>query len=847
MVRSSRWLRIILAAIALLLVFDYGVSAILRSGWLNARFTHRLGAAFGRPVEVSNYSFSLLKGPRLEANYITVGEDPRFGSEYFLRADQLAVGLRLTALLRGRIELGTLSFVNPHLNLVHLPDGEWNLESWLPRPPGDMTASVVAIAGSARPGRIEISGGRVDFKSDGDKMPFALVNIDGGVEQAAPGSWRLDLQAQPFRAAVAVQQAGELRLTGVVGGTSSRLRPANLHLDWSDASLSDVLRLARGADYGIRGLLAIEVAAQTVGDGWRYTSRAELSQVHRWNLPLRADAPAVNIQADTRWVPGEGQLRLTQALIETPNSNIRATGGVEWKFDPRSSRIAVKNTLLELTSPGIRLGDLLAWCRAFHSGVEDHIALAGMAGVDLAIAGWPPRIENGSIATEGATLSGASLPDRFQLHRAVVEFTPKRILIPATMISSADGAQSFHLRAILDRRAHSHSEWTLDGTSRDVQTLFASASALGYKLPQGWLLDGPAQFRLEWKGAAWPAIGRTQGSISLAGLKIRAPFLNREITQVRGTVNLYPSGRRIQLASADAFAANWSGTLERKNAADGWQFALAADSLDAAEVNRWLNPQRREGLLDRVFPFFASTPRPAAVSSWLKGDGTIVLSEFTLAPFALHRVRTNVAVTGRKLELSDSRAEFYGGALFGSANLDLTTQPSYLVKASFRNVDLSRMAAGKVTLTGLFGGFATGVLQITANGLGRDELLHSLRCQGDAQIRKAEYETIDLAQSFGAGERVPGASSFPEASAEFACANEQVHFSSLELSGKHEKFTAKGYVDYQRRINLEFRSLPAEDAKDSPSAAANPPAIFHLAGTLKSPVFTRIPSRSAPK
>ena len=51
-------------------------------------------SAFGRPVEVGSYDFSFWDGPSLEANSVTVGEDPRFGQEYFLRADSMTVRLR---------------------------------------------------------------------------------------------------------------------------------------------------------------------------------------------------------------------------------------------------------------------------------------------------------------------------------------------------------------------------------------------------------------------------------------------------------------------------------------------------------------------------------------------------------------------------------------------------------------------------------------------------------------------------------------------------------------------------------------------------------------------------------
>jgi hypothetical protein len=847
MVRSTRWLRTILAAVALFLVLDYGVSGLLRSGWLHERFTHRLEAAFGRPVDVSNYSFSLLEGPRLEANYITVGEDPRFGNEYFLRADQLAVGLQWTALLRGRIELSALSFSNPHLNLVRLPDGEWNLESWLPRPPGSLSSLSLASHGSVRPQSIEVSGGRVDFRTGADKWPFALVNVDGSVEQSAPGSWRMNLKAQPFRATVAVQQAGELRLIGLVGGTSSRLRPASLELDWSDASLSDVLRLARGTDYAMRGVLAFQLTARTAGPAWDFFSRAQLRQLHQWNLPLRADDPAANFDVDARWVPGRGRLEIVRAIIETPRSNVHATGGVEWTLDPRFARISVKDTRLELLSSGIQLGDLLTWYRAFHAGVAGQLALAGMAGGDVIISGWPPRIEEGSLATEGATLGGGSLPAVFHLGHAAMEFSPKKIAIPVATIMTGDGAEVFRVQGVLDRREGAQSDWKLDGRSRNVETLLTSASALGYGLPPGWAVDGPAQVHLEWKGAPWPAVRRTQGTIALSGVKIRTPFLNREITRVKAALNLSPKDLKVQLVSADAFATNWSGTIERKDASGGWQFALAADALDATEMDGWLNPHRREGLLDRVFPFLASSPQPLRVPKWLEGRGTLTLTQLTVAPFSLRQVHADASVAGRNLELSNAQADFYGGTLFGSIRLDLTSQPSYNLSARFRRVNLSQLAARTVSLADLFGGIASGNLQISARGIGRDALLHSLSCQGDAQIRDAEYGGLDLAESLRTGERQSGVSSFPEASAEFSCENGRVHFSRLTFSTPHESFVSIGDVDFLRRINFELQTLSSESAKDFPSPAADPSPVMKLTGTLMAPELTRVARRPAPK
>src|SRR5271170_4546173 len=111
--RRRRWLWGI-AIVALVLVCADGAAHLLVARTrIRRRLTARLEAAFGRPVEVGSYGFSILPVPRLIAYSISVAEEPRFGYEYFLRAESLTASLRWQPLLRGRIELGTLSFSHP--------------------------------------------------------------------------------------------------------------------------------------------------------------------------------------------------------------------------------------------------------------------------------------------------------------------------------------------------------------------------------------------------------------------------------------------------------------------------------------------------------------------------------------------------------------------------------------------------------------------------------------------------------------------------------------------------------------------------------------------------------------
>src|SRR5215813_10595108 len=109
---KRRRLRIVLAVGIVVFAASWGLSAALHDGWARRSLLAHLAASFGRPVEVDYFDFSLLSGFRLEAHGVRVSEDPRFGAEDFLRADELTAVPRWIQLLRGRLELGTLSVTN---------------------------------------------------------------------------------------------------------------------------------------------------------------------------------------------------------------------------------------------------------------------------------------------------------------------------------------------------------------------------------------------------------------------------------------------------------------------------------------------------------------------------------------------------------------------------------------------------------------------------------------------------------------------------------------------------------------------------------------------------------------
>jgi len=96
-------------------------------------------------------------------------------------------------LLRGRFELGTLQLDSPSLIFTAMPKaaGIWN--AGLPAAVSTLGAAIAAVPGAqATPAhhlqKIEISDGRASFKLGDDKTSFAFIQVEGSVEQTAPGA-----------------------------------------------------------------------------------------------------------------------------------------------------------------------------------------------------------------------------------------------------------------------------------------------------------------------------------------------------------------------------------------------------------------------------------------------------------------------------------------------------------------------------------------------------------------------------------------------------------------------------------------------------------------------------------
>ncbi len=821
--RSRKALRRAALFAMLLVVADGGLNLWLRRPSVKRALTARLERAFGRKVRVESYGFSLLSGARLEANGVRVAEDPRFGGEYFLRADVLTVGPRWSALAKGRIAPGTLSLEQPSLNLVISEDGKWNLAEWLPRP----AAGGGPAGGAERFTRLEVNHGRINFKRGKEKLAFALVEATGYVEENGVGRWEVDLEAQPWRAAVQLQQAGELRLRGTVGGVSSRFRPVDLELDWAEGSISDLLRLVWRYDYGARGAFSGVAEAHSDGPRWAVIVRAQVRRLHRWDLAMRADNPVANVNAKAEWLPESGGMRLEKGEVELPRSKIEVEGGVGRGED------AGKNLRLEVRSEGVNLEDVLAWLRAFRGGVASELGVQGTARVKLEMKGWPPQPVDGEIDLENAKIEGGSLRAAVHAQELPVMVNGEGMELREGKIGLGTDGGDFQVQG----KARWGEDWPwkvkVEGKAEDAADLVDLAAAFGWNLPEGWGAQGPVEVSLGWKGngqsgGAWP-----RGEIRSEGLAVRTPFLS-QAARLAGQMGLAEKELKIALNSSQALGTNWSGTLERDAATKGWRWNLRAEHIQSAEIGRWVNAGKREGLLSRLLPFLNEGEQREAEPK-VKGKGKLSAGEWDVGPAEILNLRAESFWDGKKWGLDKAQGQIAGGSVQGSMRAISGAKPEYGAIVKFDRVDLGKLSAGSGSLRGRLEGKASGEMQIEATGLDRNSLGASLECRGAAEVEKLSIKGMDLKETIEEGKLVSGRSEFRHAETNFRCGGGSLTLDPLKMG---EAVRGSGSGDYGGSLNFQL------ETQATASGAEQGPAIT-LTGTMAAPKIARRPAAQA--
>lgn len=819
--------------VILIILLQSGVSFLARTRRMHVYLVAQLEKAFGRQVEVGSFDARILPSPQLSADRVTVGEDPAFGHEYFLRADQLRAGVRWLGLLRGHFEFGTMSLTRPSLILVRNAEGRWNLERWLP-PAKSAAPQDSRVFGPSLPSapvnrleRIEFDDGRINFKALDDKLPFAFTSVSGSVEQISPGRWQLQLEAQPWRSGVSLQSAGTIKVQGDVAGTSARLQPAQIAAHWSDASLADAFRLLRGQDYGIRGTFALDVMVKSgtaAGDApgdWKFLVQGNARQIHRWDLTERPDNPRLNVNVNGRWNIGTATMVAEEFVAEAPRSNVRGIFRLTGGTTPSSE--------LRVDSLGVQASDLLAWYRAFHSDVAEGVTAEQFFTGGMIVRGWPLSLESAAISSSGGIVKLPGLADPMRIgpfsggrERGALSIGPVRIALGGDVREvmapkrrrvalAMDNAADLTFVHDLNTQAGSIS---VEGNIHRVEDFLKLSATLGRQLNYGWELTGQATAAAKWEwkklfDGQWSGrVGFSRANLTVAGLNQPLKLLESELDWI--------DGRRVaRIVKVEGFGGLWTGNIEevastRAGLGPQWNFHLYADQLNAADLDRWVGPRARPSWLQRLLPQLLGGSAPSAPASELvrriNAEGELGIAQLTIEKLRLSKVLARGSLHDLQLDIREAQADWAGGKVGAKISARFLPRPSYQIEAKLDHVKLSQLP-GTGRIAERLGGSASGNLELKTTGVGREELLGKLAGHGDFQLDQVEFRGWDVNASVADGAVQTGVSRWPAGEGSLLLKNSSITLEDFHLDGARQLTLVNGTLSFARIADLSIETV----------------------------------------
>ena len=660
------------------------------------RFRHgilqAISEGLGRPVRAGSVELILLPRPAFVLHRFTVAEDPAYGAEPVLMAGTVTASLRASTLWHRRVEIATLSFDAPSLNLTRNAAGSWNFETLLhssSTPAGPATGAKSASAGMPFP-YVEASEARINFKSGVEKLPFSLEGTDLALWKESGGEWHLRIKARPVRTDLTVADAGQIRGEAVLHASGPlEDAPVRASLEWRRVQLGDVDRMLQGKDDNWRGVVDWTAHAQGTLASVLISTDVQVSEFRRAEF-VPAAQMGLHLQCHGAYVrrrdaldglqcsapAGDGMLRVVAAGM-LPLSSNGANGAPDAGASSAGGPPAI--TLLVQHVPAQSVLEML---RHVHPGVPSAAVVSGELNGTVACQWAGIRLPNGCSGQLQSTSLALRLPQfarPLQLSRltlAAAEGSPGIWQLQPSPVSLGAGTAATWSGTF----SASSLALRITGPAK-LRNVFRLAQAFRIPALSGdvRVSHGSAQLALAVQ-AAWlpqPLFSTTPGPQSIGF----APSLWTGNVQIRNAVITLPVLRRpLQLASAEIElapgTAGWnhlSGTYGHVPF-DGslrWQFPCAstapgcartlllhARSLNAADFLASL--QIKSGpshLLELVNPWAASVPKLPQL------DAIVSVDLLTFGRLPIEHAALDLGMGGQTAELKSISGNVLGGTI----------------------------------------------------------------------------------------------------------------------------------------------------------------------------------------
>jgi len=710
---------------------------------LRTRLVNSISAALGHSVEVASVHVHLLPRPGFDLEKFVVREDPAFGAEPLLRAEDVTASLRLSSLLHGRLEIARLSLTEPSLNLVRNAQGHWNLEPLLERTAKLQVAPTSKSKGESRPAfpYIEASGGRINFKLGVEKKPYALTDANFSLWQDSENSWGVRLNAQPVRTDFNLSDTGTIRVVGSWQRAATlRETPLQFTFLWERAQLGQLSKLAYGNDRGWRGSVILSATLTGTPANLTAVTDASVRDFRRYDVSGGGEL-RLALHCGARYSSADD--RFSDIACQTPVGNgfVRGEGDL-------ANALTSPTYKFMLTARGVPIQSLVALARHARPGFPDDLSATGQIDGTLTL----QRIVTANAST--VVWNGSGETSAFHLTSSLTDLTLNSIPLNVSsspssksrrgslQLTSAQAAQSVagpylqigpsHVvvgrpAAVLLQGSISRSGYDFEVRGEgQLQKLLQAAHLVGLPAVQS-AAEGTANVDLQLAGHWFDSTApRAIGTVHLRSVRapVRGAKAGVEITSA--DLTLTPDLVKVQDLSAAWAGTSWHGSLafERPCAMMGAcpvRFDLRADEIATDRLNDLLNPNAQR---QPWYQFLSPATPGAPFLLTLNATGKLTANRLLIHKLAANRVTAQVEIKSGKVRLSDLRADVLGGRHTGEWKADFTSKPpQYSGSGAMQRASLGQLA------TAMSDGWITGVgratYQVSASGLTAQELLAS--------------------------------------------------------------------------------------------------------------------------
>lgn len=819
-----------------------------RVGRLRGTVTQAIAQGVDRHVEISSIHLRLFPRPGFELDNLVIQDDPQFGPEPLLRAPDVTAWLRVGALLRGRIEIATLSLSDASLNLTRNSKGKWNLEDLVER----ASRSTLAPTPNGRtPAHatfpyIEATRARVNFKIGAEKTHFALTNAELALWQDSPDTWGARIKAAPIRTDANLTDTGVIDLNGTWRRSAgARQTPLQLSFQWKQAQIGQLSRLLYGVDKDWRGGVLISGSATGTPEKLRVALDASVEDFrHRGVIGVRDLHLAARCAAELN-LPARAMASLDclspagAGFLEFKGSGSGTKSGYvpfsDYDFWLVASKVPTDNVfqLARHATAGFQsdltaTGELEGSLEINRDSTTQKLRLKGNGTAhDLQLA----SVSSGSVVAVGTlplTLTSAEKPDR-----ASANLRSQKTRIRATGPIPIDQARlvlgpidvSMGERLPLQVQANFSFETyaaSVSGDSR-IERLLQNAHALAIPTPVV-SADGDASVDLTVGGTWANARPLVLGTAQLRSVRAKVTGLNSPMDIQSARLIIAQDSTRVQNLLANTAGTSLRGSLliprPCPTAADCVvQFNLHAPTLSAAALNQLLNPAFAKTPWYRILAANSSLP-PYLLRA--RATGKLSIDELQLGNATVSDLAADLKLNTGKISLSSIQASALGGSTTGSWTADFSGKvPSFSGEGKLQGVALAKVA--QLTHESWIDGTGTASYKFSASGRNWQELLGSADLTAEYELRNGIFPHIVFVGS-------PEPLHTTEFSGEIRLHDSKFFFQNATLRAQDRLYSVNGTATLGGSLTIKV---------------ANEGGGFNISGTLARTKVSAIPTAQA--